>query len=530
MRFGTTKVDAQRRFDLRKPTTIHRWLNSSTTTPQMHPIKHAIFSLLFLVLCPIIHAVYSTQFIRFKAEADLSHIVISKPNVVFILADDLGYGDLGCYGNTILNTPNLDRLAAEGLILNQHYSASPLCAPARAGLLTGRYNHRTGAISVESNRGLDRIALEETTIADDFNQAGYVTAMIGKWHNGLYDMRYHPIARGFDHFLGFLNGGMYYYNWILDRDGYSERSDKRYLTDMFTDEAVGFISVKRQDPFLLYLSYNSPHSPLEAPQELVEKYMQMGKLNKGVATLYAMIESMDTGIGKVLDSLKETGQAYNTIVVFTSDNGPLLGNYSSDEGKYNMDRYNGSLRGMKQDVLEGGIRVPCLVRWPKGFKGGKTLNPVGHFIDWRPTLIDAAGIKSASTLPLDGRSLLSSFRTGQDDHVRSLFWQFNRYDPEVHCNSAVRNGPWKLYYPRIPEAMIKLKSDGPPYRELFDRPHFEMEISNPPVERTLSDARAPELYNIEEDPSETNNLADQYPELVSELKSQLENWFEDVME
>ena len=124
MRFGTTKVDAQRRFDLRKPTTIHRWLNSSTTTPQMHPIKHAIFSLLFLVLCPIIHAVYSTQFIRFTAEADLSHIVISKPNVVFILADDLGYGDLGCYGNTILNTPNLDRLAAEGLILNQHYSAS----------------------------------------------------------------------------------------------------------------------------------------------------------------------------------------------------------------------------------------------------------------------------------------------------------------------------------------------------------------------------------------------------------------------
>lgn len=453
----------------------------------------------------------------------------SNPNVVFILADDLGYGDLGCYGNGILKTPNLDRLAEEGLLLTQHYSVAPLCAPARAGLLTGRYSHRTGALSVESNRGLDRISLEETTIADDFNRKGYVTSMIGKWHNGLYDMRYHPMARGFDHFLGFLNGGMYYYNWILDRDGYTERTDGRYLTDVFSDAAVGFIKGNQKNPFFLYLSYNAPHSPLEAPQELVDKYLRTGKVNKGVATLYAMIERMDTGIGRVLQAIEETSQADNTIVVFTSDNGPWMGKYTNNGESFSMDRYNGPFRGMKQDVLEGGTRVPCLVRWPKGLRGGRTVNTIAHLTDWRPTLLEAAGIASSSKFPLDGRNLMPSLKSGKDENPPALYWQYNRYDPVVHCNAAVRDGPWKLYFPGIPEAMVKLKSDNAPYLELYQRPHYEMEIFNPPVERTLSDPQSPELYNIEADPGESVNLADQYPELVDRLTEQLENWFVEVM-
>jgi arylsulfatase A len=154
------------------------------------------------------------------------------PNILFIVADDMGYGDIGCFGNPHIRTPRLDQLSREGVTLTQHYSASPLCAPARAALLTGRYNHRTGAVDVPSNRGLDRFAIEETTIADVFSAAGYATGLVGKWHNGLHDMRYHPNNRGLQEFLGFLNGGMDYYNWSLDRNGSTERSDGRYLTDV----------------------------------------------------------------------------------------------------------------------------------------------------------------------------------------------------------------------------------------------------------------------------------------------------------
>ncbi len=177
----------------------------------------------------------------------------NRPNIVFILSDDQGYGDLGVYGNPDIDTPHLDEIARLGIRLDQHYSGAPLCAPARAALLTGRYHHRTGALSVEPNRGMDRIALRETTIADLFKAAGYATGMVGKWHNGLFDLRYHPRARGFDEFVGFLNGGMYYWNWILDRGGTPWRSDGRYLTDVFTDEAVAFLRRHRSGAVLSLL-------------------------------------------------------------------------------------------------------------------------------------------------------------------------------------------------------------------------------------------------------------------------------------
>ena len=164
-----------------------------------------------------------------------------RPNIVLVLADDLGYGDLSCYGNTILSTPNIDRLAAEGVRCSQHYSGAPLCAPARAALLTGRYHHRCGALSVESNRGLDRIALRERTMGDVFAAAGYRTGYVGKWHSGLHDLGYHPNRSGFAEFAGFLSGIMDYWNWFLDYNGTSRRADGRYQTDVFTAEAVDFI-------------------------------------------------------------------------------------------------------------------------------------------------------------------------------------------------------------------------------------------------------------------------------------------------
>ena len=221
-----------------------------------------------------------------------------RPNVVLILADDLGYGDLACFGNPLVRTPCLDQLCREGLSLTQHYSASPLCAPARAALLTGRYNHRLGAVDVPSNRGLDRIAPDERTVADEFSARGYVTGMVGKWHNGLHDPRHHPNAKGFQEFAGFLNGGMDYYQWVLDRNGQPEQFDGRHLTDVLTHEAMGFIRRHWQQPFFLYLAYNAPHAPLQAPEPLVAHYRQLGGLSEEVCCLYAMIEQMDAGIGQ----------------------------------------------------------------------------------------------------------------------------------------------------------------------------------------------------------------------------------------
>ena len=184
------------------------------------------------------------------------------PNILFIVADDLGYGDLQCYGNPVLETPNINQLAADGMLFTQYYSPSPLCAPARAALLTGRYNHRTGAVDVSSNRGIDRIALSEKTLGDYFQTLGYHTALIGKWHNGLYDPRYLPNKRGFDYFYGFLNGIQDYYQWNLNRNGINEKSDGRYLTDVLTDDALSYLKTHQEETVLFGVSVPHPAQPI----------------------------------------------------------------------------------------------------------------------------------------------------------------------------------------------------------------------------------------------------------------------------
>lgn len=449
----------------------------------------------------------------------------TQPNVVMILADDLGYGDLGCYGHPDLKTPHLDRLASEGVRFSQHYSGSPLCAPARASLLTGRYNHRTGALSVESNRGLDRISLRDQTMADCFKQAGYATGMVGKWHNGLHDLRYHPNQRGFDEFVGFLNGGMHYWSWLLERNGQPFQTDGRYLTDVFTDEAVGFLKRHQHEPFFLYLAYNAPHNPLEAPDEAIAPYRN--SYNEGVATLYGMISQMDAGIGRVLDALQSLGLEENTLVLFTSDNGPWLGMDVVGDEKYSMARYNGPFRGMKQDVLEGGIRVPALLRWPDGLSWQDDVDTMIHFCDWLPTLLSACQVSCEGAW--DGMDILPALQGVARHLPTQRFWQYNRYDPVPHCNGAMRDGPWKLYWPRISEAMAKLPEDNAPYRENFEKPHTLMSVANPKVVRELSDPSLPELYQLEDDPEEAHNLAQEKPERVTRMMRAYETWFETVV-
>ena len=451
-----------------------------------------------------------------------------KPNVVLIVADDLGYGDLACFGNKIIRTPNVDRLARRGVSLMQHYSASPLCAPARAALLTGRYNHRTGAVDVPSNRGLDRIALGETTLADVMKRAGYATGMVGKWHNGVHDMRYHPNARGFDEFTGFLNGGMDYYQWVLDVNGKPRPSDGRHLTDVFTDESVKFIRRHKDEPFFLYVAYNAPHVPLQAPTELVERYRKTGKVNTGLATLYAMIEQMDAGVGRIVTTLEKLGLAANTVVIFTSDNGPAMTGKGEDSTK----RFNGPLRGRKGDSLEGGIRVPAIVSWPGELPADVRSEDVVHFIDWLPTLAGLTGRSLPDSLKLDGRDVMFVLRGKRlaEAGARLWFWQRNRYAPVAHCNAAVREGKWKLYWADVPEAMKKLAADNEPYRHGLTHAHEIKPIDATLPDRTLSTAQAPRLYDLDADPGETTDLAASHPDRVAAMKRKWDAWFRDVME
>jgi len=445
-----------------------------------------------------------------------------RPNVVLVLADDLGYGDIGCFGNHDLDTPHIDALAAGGVRLTQHYSASPLCGPARGALLTGCYNHRVGALSVESNRGLDRISLNYGTIADEFARGGYATGMVGKWHSGLFDRRYHPNARGFREFAGFLNGGMDYYDWVLDYDGRPLRSDGRYLTDVFTDEAIGFISRHSSESFFLHVAYNAPHAPLQAPEEDVRPYAETGRFNPGVSALYGMIARMDRGIGRIVATLREQGLLDDTIMLVTSDNGPWLGGCEGHQ----MTRYNGPFRGMKQDVLEGGIRVPAVVHWPAGLPAGSEVHRMFHFCDWSPTLLGACGLAPRQT---DGVNLLSSLRGEPGSDPARRFWQFNRYEPVANCNAAMRDGDWKLYWPRIPEAMHKLPGDNSWYRRMFSEPHFEMPLPDPHfIPRELSAPRDPQLFNLAEDPHEDHDLAAVHPDRTARMVNELRNWFDRV--
>ena len=304
----------------------------------------------------------------------------------------MGYGDFGCFNRGLSRTPTLDHLVGEGVCLTQHYSASPVCAPARASLMTGRYPHRTGVIDTLETRGLDRLALREITIAELLKRAGYATGLVGKWHNGAYDARYHPNRRGFDEFAGFSGGWQPYYQWNLDRNGSISRGDGRYLTDVFTAEATEFINRHRHrnDPFFLYLAYNAPHFPFEAIEADAAPYKETGKFTLAVSQIYAMIECMDRGVARVLDELERAGIADNTLVMFSSDNGPQFGG----KGDLCTDRFNCGFAGAKTLVYEGGIRLPMVLRWPAGLDGRRQVDEMIHFTDWLPTMLALAGVES----------------------------------------------------------------------------------------------------------------------------------------
>lgn len=465
-----------------------------------------------------------------------------QPNVILILADDMGYGDLGVFNNNTVRTPNLDRLVGEGVCFQQHYSASPICAPARAALLTGRYPHRTGAITQHEIHGLDRIALREVTLADAFGSAGYATGLVGKWHNGTFDRRFEPNARGFDEFVGFCGGWADYYRYHLRHNDSLHASDGAYMTDVLTDEAVGFIDRHRESPFFLHLAYSAPHSPFQAPEGTADRFREQGH-NRVVATTYAMVEAMDAGIGRVLDKLDREGLGEDTIILFTSDNGPAFFNppYMLEEGEDTFnERFNAGMRGSKGWIYEGGIRVPAIVRHPATVLGGRMSSELVHFTDWMPTLLSMCGVERPAGPEMDGQDISPILRGETIDRDPVQYWQWNFYLPSVATNAAMRDGDWKLVQPMIAgtrffnrdifvtdeeatraaafvEADLKHKEDPSSIAGVLPVPRLK-EFEPEPVE----------LYNLAEDPGEERDLASAHPDRSRRMLGRLETWFESV--
>ena len=364
-----------------------------------------------------------------------------RPNILFILADDLGWGDLSCYGRPDYRTPNLDRLATQGIKFTDAYSASSVCTPTRCGFITGRYPGRLKIGLAEplpaSNHtvGLDP---GHPTIASLLKKNGYATALIGKWHLG-FKPEWGPNAHGFDEFFGSLAGAVDYHehkNGLGEPDLYENLTPVEqhgYITDLLTDRAVRYVMEHRKAPFYLSLHYTAPHWPWQNRQggervNFTDKAIEPVKMGVGGSLkLFAeMMRSLDDGIARVLKALKIAGLAENTLVIFTSDNGGER--YS----------YEWPFSGNKGDLLEGGIRVPAIVRWPGVIPAGSVTHQTAITMDWTATILAATKTSPAEDYPLDGIDLLPAMRNPAETKDRTLFWRMSDQD-------AARNGDWKYF-------------------------------------------------------------------------------------
>jgi arylsulfatase A-like enzyme len=437
----------------------------------------------FLVTLITLQSVFSQEN---KSEGKDKNIL--KPNFILIMADDLGYGDISCYGNTYINAPNIDRLAKEGIRFTDFHSNGAVCSPTRAALLTGKYQQRTGVggvITAASHREVG-LSINEITIADELKKYGYNTGIFGKWHLG-YDSKFNPSLQGFDQFKGFVSGNVDYHAHI-DQEGYFDwwnnaeiKDEKGYTTDLITEYGLDFIDrhnpKKTEKPFFLYLPHESPHYPY---QRRIDKVLRrVGERGTdpvpadSIRGIYKeMVEVLDEGVGKIMQKLKETGLDKNTIVIFCSDNG------ASDNGS------NGNLRGFKAGLYEGGHRVPAIAWYPSEFRAGTVSDQTVLTMDLLPTILDFIGEVPQGT-NVDGLSIKNHLLSTEPLPQRDLFWSFGN-------KNSIRSSNWKLV------------SQGSENQETI------------------------ELFDLSKDISEKNNLAQDYPELVKEMQQKMKNWHRDV--
>ncbi len=372
-----------------------------------------------------------------------------KPNLILIVADDLGYADLGVHGSKQIPTPNIDRLATEGIIFSNGYVSSSVCSPSRAGLITGKHQASFGFNDNLSpaQAGFDPnyvgLPLTETTIADKLRSLGYVNGLIGKWHLG-EKPHFHPLKRGFDEFWGFLGGAHDYFTAKPDGEGmegpidctYKTPGPLNYITDNIGNECVSFIRRHKSDPFFLMASFNAPHSPMQATEEDLSLFTNIkDKLRR---TYCAMVYRLDQNVGKIIKTVNEEGLESNTLVVFISDNGGPANSISNGS-------VNAPLRGQKTTVLEGGIRVPFIMKWPAKLTAGKKINEPVSSLDICPTFILAAGGSASEKDNYTGVNIIP-FLTDQTDKIphQTLEWRYT-------VGTAIREGDWKLI--RLPDRL-----------------------------------------------------------------------------
>ena len=408
-----------------------------------------------------------------------------QPNIILLFADDAGYADFGFHGSKTMKTPNLDKLAKQGVRFTQGYVSDPTCGPSRAGIITGKYQQRFGFeennvpgfmsdVSAADNEEMG-LPVEEKTMGDYMKKIGYQTAFFGKWHVGGAD-RFHPNKRGFDEFYGFRGGARSYFEYKnepreplnkMERNFKNYEEPKEYLTDALAAETVSFIEKNKNKPFFAFVSFNAVHTPMDAKPEDLKQFPNLEGNRKIVA---AMTLALDRACGEILDKLEELGLDENTIVVFTNDNGgPTDKNASS----------NYPLSGTKSNHLEGGIRVPFLIKWPGKIKPNSRYNYPISTLDLLPTFFAAGGGDVNTILDIDGVDLLPFVQGSKKERPHQmLFWK-------KQARAALREGDWKLI--RYP-----------------DRPA--------------------ELYNISDDPRELNNLAVIYPERVKKMYKLIFQW------
>jgi len=417
---------------------------------------------------------------------------IDKPNIIFILADDLGYGDVSCYGQKRFATPNIDRLAAEGLRWTQHYAGATVCAPSRCSLMTGLHG---GHAYIRGNRevqpeGQAPLEAEAVTVAEGLRRAGYVTGGFGKWGLGPVGSEGDPNRQGFDEWFGYncqRQAHSYYpdHLWHNDRkvvlEGNRDGGQQTYSQDLIAEEALAFIRRHKDRPFFCYVPFTIPHAAMQVPEEALSTFRgkwpeppvtggHYARQEAPRAAFAAMVTRMDADVGRILDLLADLGIDENTLVMFTSDNGP------HKEGGHDPDFFdsNGPLHGYKRDLYEGGIRVPFVARWPGRIGPGRVTDHVAAFWDFLPTAWELAGLQPPEDI--DGISYVPTLLGGEQRPHEYLYWEFH----EQGRKQAVRMGDWKAVY-------------------LVAADRFE-------------------LYNLAEDLAETRNVAEQHPQIANRMR------------